>query len=294
MLDNGTQPGTDSNLSRRQELGEFLKTRRANLRPQDLDLSWSGRRRTPGLRREEVASLAGVGVVWYTWLEQGRDIRVSPDLLGRLSKALRLQAHEVTYLFSLAGHHPPEQKEANVPVADDIQAVVDGYIAGPAFAFDALFEVIVFNDLADFVYHFQDYSGSRPRNIMWRNFMDPYRRQLYVPWLECVELGVGHLRVAYATRVGNPEFESLIRDLSKASPDFDRLWKASAQRGPSSYHPFPIKLHVPDFGTLSFVSVRFALPARPDWRAVFLSPADDHTRTAMVSIRNIEPSRRNS
>src|SRR5206468_6125052 len=91
---------------RRRELGRFLRTCRARLSPAEVGLPDIGRRRTAGLRREEVAQLAGIGLVWYTWLEQGRDIRVSPPLLGSVARALRLSPDQTDYVFALAGHAP--------------------------------------------------------------------------------------------------------------------------------------------------------------------------------------------
>src|SRR5947209_20590208 len=98
-------PGTGA--TSRTELSDFLKSRRARISPETVGLPPGRRRRTPGLRREEVADLAGVGLTWYTWLEQGRDIRVSPEVLSAIARALRLEPAERAHLFRLAGHAPP-------------------------------------------------------------------------------------------------------------------------------------------------------------------------------------------
>ena len=113
-----------------------MKPKRAALRPEDFGLSASGRRRTPGLRREELAQVSGVGVTWYTWLEQGRDIRVSAELLQRLSRTLRLSPHDAVYLYSLADQAPADIHADSQNVIEGLQAVLDGYASGPAFAID--------------------------------------------------------------------------------------------------------------------------------------------------------------
>src|SRR5918912_451526 len=108
-------PGTAT--TSRAELSEFLKSRRARISPATLGLPNGRRRRTPGLRREEVADLAGVGLTWYTWLEQGRDIRVSPEVLAAIARALQLEPAERAHLFRLAGHAPPAADPTAAPIS---------------------------------------------------------------------------------------------------------------------------------------------------------------------------------
>src|SRR5262252_5726947 len=137
---------TSATLDRRHALGAFLMARRARIGPAALGLPEAGRRRTPGLRREEVAQLAGLSVTWYTWIEQGRDVSVSPTALARLARALRLTAAERTYLFDLAGKRDPAAPAA--PVASEIpaglaEAVVA--IAAPAYVLDRQWNAIAWN-----------------------------------------------------------------------------------------------------------------------------------------------------
>jgi transcriptional regulator with XRE-family HTH domain len=264
----------------RRELGEFLQARRATLKPEDLGLPTSSRRRVAGLRREELASAAGVGVTWYTWLEQGRDIRVSIEILQRIAGTLRLSAMDAAYLFSLAGKHAPEIRESTPRLESTIKAVLDGYTGGPAFVMDEQFNVHGFNRIAEFIYRFDNYPGPRPRNMIWRDFLDPDRKQLYVSWRENATAAVGFLRSVYAKRE-DPELEQLIKDLSDASPEFSRIWDASKRRGPSSYAPAEVHLSVPGTGVLKFISVRLTILTYPDWLVVFMPPADDVTATAV-------------
>lgn len=265
----------------RRDVGEFLRTKRAALKPSDLGLPTISQRRVAGLRREEVAAAAAMGVTWYTWLEQGRDIQVSSEMLQRIARALLLSPTETTYLFDLAGKPAPEIREATPRLQATIKSLLDGYTAGPAFVMDELFNIKEFNALADLIYRFEGYDGPRRRNMFWRDFIDPFRRQLYVPWLENVTNAVGLLRSAYARRKGEPKIEELVKDLCDASAEFTRLWDASRQRGPSSYAPAEVHLHVPNFGDLKFISVTLIIVTYPDWLLVLMSPTNEWTVTAM-------------
>ncbi|MGY2061453.1 helix-turn-helix domain-containing protein, partial [Nocardia gipuzkoensis] len=134
---------------RREQLREFLRGRRARLTPEDVGLPVSGRRRTPGLRREEVAVLAGVGVSWYTWLEQGRDITVSVEVLDSIARVLLLGESERAYLYLLAGLNPPPA--AGVPGAEvtaELRQVLDSWEHRPALLRDRYWNVLAYNDTA--------------------------------------------------------------------------------------------------------------------------------------------------
>src|SRR5215467_4133869 len=159
--------------AQRIELREFLQARRAALKPENLGFQGIGRRRAPGLRREEVASIAGVGLTWYTWLEQGRDIRVSEDMLQRLALALNLSPHDTAYLFSLAGRRPPEVRALSIKIDSSIQLALDGFKAGPGFVLNARMDTVAFNRLAEAIYRFDNFDGPLARNNVWRLFMDP-------------------------------------------------------------------------------------------------------------------------
>jgi hypothetical protein len=161
----------------REELAKFLRTRREALSPADVGLRYTARRRTPGLRREDVADLAGVSVTWYTWLEQGRDIHCSMALATRLGKALRLSRTDREYLFRLAGHSPPPSTR-NAAIEPSIQAVFDGFTAGPALLISPRLDVLAFNQYADRVFGLAGRTGSFDGNHLYRGFMDPERRKL--------------------------------------------------------------------------------------------------------------------
>src|SRR5206468_8868135 len=142
-------PGTDTTT--RAELGDFLKSRRARISPATVGLPNRSRRRTPGLRREEVADLAGVGLTWYTWLEQGRDIRVSVEVLSGIARALQLEPAERAHLFRLAGHAPPATETATAVISPRLQRVLDHWDPFPAHVAGRRRDVLAWNRASDMI-----------------------------------------------------------------------------------------------------------------------------------------------
>ena len=272
----------DPTVRQRQELRQFLQARRAALKPEDVGLRTTGRRRATGLRREEVAAMAGVGLTWYTWLEQGRDIRVSEEMLERVARSLRLSPNDTAYLFLLAGRRPPDHRPPTVKLDPALQSVLEGFTAGPAFLINARVDTLLSNRLADQIYRLNEEEGPFARNMVWRLFMDPLRRQLYADWKEFAVFGVGVLRGNYASRIGDPEFENLIRELRSNSAEFARIWRESSQRGTSSLAPSEVRFRIPGKEILRFASVRLTLPTYPDHLIVFL-PALDKATSAAIS-----------
>ncbi len=270
---------------RRKDLAEFLKAKRAVLKPSEFGVPSLGRRRAPGLRREELAQISGIGLSWYTSLEQGRDIQVSKKLLERLTHALRLSPHDAAYLSSLAAHPISEVHEPFGEVIHVLQLALDGYSGGPAFVTDEAFDVLAFNQLANFVYRFDAYDGPHAANIAWRLFMDPYRRGIFASWAEWAEYSVGLLRAQCARFSGHKRLEQLVSDLVAASPEFGRMWEASRKSGAGSYLPSEIRFTIADFGILEFLSLRLRIVTNPDWLLVQLIPANEKAARAVQTIR---------
>ena len=279
----------DRTLLQRRELRKFLQARRAALKPEDFGFRSIGRRRAPGLRREEVAAMAGVGLTWYTWLEQGRDIRVSEDMLERVARSLRLSPNDTAYLFLLAGRRPPHNLAPAEKIGAALQSVLDGFVAGPAFLLNARVDALMNNRFAEQIYGFDEMEGPFARNMVWRLFMDPRRRELYADWREFAVFGLGLLRGNYASRIGDPEFESLIHALRSNSPEFDEIWRDSSRRGTSSLAPSEVRFRLPQRGILRFTSVRFTLPTFPDHLIVFLPALDQHTLEAIAEMAKSFP-----
>jgi transcriptional regulator with XRE-family HTH domain len=273
---------------RRNELREFLVARRAAVSPQSAGLSAGIRRRTPGLRREEVAALAGVGVTWYTWLEQGRDIRVSPQTLNRIADALRLSPTDTMYLFSLAGlpHERTVTSVRNAEVERALQVAVNAFRA-PAFLVDYSWDVQAFNVLADRIYRFGEYSGPYAQNHIWRLFMDPARRAIYRDWDSFAPFTVGIVRMGYGEHRSDPYLDGLIRSLLENSDEFKRLW--SAQQTELLVHR-PVRLLVPEFGELRVTSLRFQ--SFGDDRTLLLLPPADAQSERLLARMGSERKRR--
>jgi transcriptional regulator with XRE-family HTH domain len=240
-----------------------------------------GRRRlTPGLRREEVASLADIGVTWYTWLEQGREINVSADTLRRLANALKLSGSDEIYLFTLAGVPAPlDARRANLEDPGALQAVLDGFTTGPAVMFGPTFDVLGYNPVWNLIYRIDSYGGPFARNHVYRLFMDPVRRRLYVDYEAVARHMVGLLRAQYADHLGSLEFQELVAALSAASPPFARLWSECRTE---PLDPFPLRLQHETLGRLTLRASRFPVVGTPGILIFFGTPEDRKTAATLA------------
>lgn len=237
--------------ARRGEFGAFLKSRRARITPEQVGLPTGGRRRTPGLRREEIAQLAGVGVTWYTWLEQGRDIKASEHVLAAISRTLRLNLHEHAHLLTLAGvTEPPSATECNAvtPSMKTMMAKLDPY---PVIVSNARCDVLAYNRGYCWLMGDLDAIPSGERNLVVQNLLNPEWRARTVGWAEHVPRIVAGFRAARAEHLGEPAWESLVKRLSAESPLFEQLWnRCDVTREPVTTrrfeHPIagPLKFHV--------------------------------------------------
>jgi len=215
----------------RRELGAFLRSRRERADPSAVaaGLPPGGRRRTPGLRREEVSLLSGVSMTWYTWLEQGRDIRVSPQILLALARALALDEVERAHLFRLAGAEPPPppRTPASAGVSPAIRAFLDAQGPNPAFVIDRCFDILAWNAAEQALLH--GVGLDRPAdelNVLWLMFTEPPLRTLMTRWEAEARWLTALLRGQAAYETDNPRFAELTGKLCAASPLFRRLWEA--------------------------------------------------------------------
>ncbi|MDQ7806121.1 helix-turn-helix transcriptional regulator [Amycolatopsis sp. A133] len=208
-------------------LGAFLKARRAALDPADLGLPPGvTRRRVKGLRREELAQLAGISVDYYTRLEQGRAKNVSDAILGALARALRLDAGEESYLRNLAA---PKRREKSAPqrVRPELQQLLDA-IQAPAFVFGRYLDVLAWNALGGAVAF--DFARLGERNIAKLTFTGGQAKELYPEWDAVAREVVANLRAEGGRHPGDPEFARLVDELSAASAEFRALWAEHAVR----------------------------------------------------------------
>ncbi len=210
-------------LDRHHELADFLRNRRARLSPEQVGLPRGTRRRTPGLRRGEVAQLAGVSPEWYTWLEQGRDINVSVQLLESLARALQLDASERDHLFLLALKQPPPVETYAAPtIGPALQQFIDQLLM-PAVIIDARMNVMAWNAAHSVVFGDYDLSSERSRNLMWRSFAFPsgYKGE---QWEGLLRAYVAQFRAEYGRFINDPWWTGLIAELNQVSPKFRELW----------------------------------------------------------------------
>jgi len=218
----------------RHELAAYLQSRRARLSPEEVGLPSGGRRRTPGLRREEVAALAGVGLTWYTWLEQGRDIGVSSAFLDNLSRVLRLDAGERRHLFLLAHARPPaETGKTFCLVPPLVRRLMHDLVPHAAYVLNLRWDVLVFNEAADTLFGFGQHAPQR-RNLLWLLFTDTQLRERYADWEEQAPRMLSSFRRDYARATQEADIHALVEELEKVSPEFKRWWRQHEVHAPCS------------------------------------------------------------
>lgn len=216
----------------RLELAEFLRSRRERLSPADVGLSAGGRRRTPGLRREEVAALAGVGLSWYTWLEQGRDISVSATFLDNLSRTLKLDATERRHLFLLAHQRlPPEPGRTWCVVPPLIHRLMSDLPSRPAYVLNLRWDVLAWNGAADRVFDLSCHPAEQ-RNLLWLLFTCPAMRELFQPWNQQALQMLSSFRRDFVRATQDADIVALVKNLEKVSPDFKSWWRQQDIHGP--------------------------------------------------------------
>lgn len=265
------------NEEHRAELANFLQTRRARLLPEQVGLPGGKRRRTPGLRREEVAQLAEISVEWYTRLEQGKDIRVSAKTLEYIARALLLNADERAYLFQLAGQgSAPVQCVADEERIDpSLQRYLDALGSNPGYVVGKRWDRLAWNTAARAVFDDFPRLPPRERNVMWALFANPARRQLYANWEQVARDALAKFRISYGRYAGDPFLGELVEDLLQVSQEF-RLWwpQHMVQRNSDG---IKVLMH-PLCGRLVLEYHSFQLYERPELRVVVYTPmADEDT-----------------
>jgi transcriptional regulator with XRE-family HTH domain len=228
------EPGRDREIDRRRraELGAFLRVRRGLLRPQDVGLPERSRRHVPGLRREEVAQLADVGLSWYAMLEQGRVEEINRKALRRVVRSLRLSPIEIDHAFSLARDEESERAVERGSV-DTLYAFVRAYSDGAAFLTDADTEVVAWNAAADGLFPFRCHTEG-DRNMLALMVRDERMRKIFVRWEETLKRMIGVFRATFAD-AGNEKLDALIRSLRTESIPFDTIWRAYVVDAPTSH-----------------------------------------------------------
>ena len=258
---------------RRPELGAFLKARRARLRPEDHGIPPGDRRRTPGLRREEVAMLAGVGLTWYTWLEQGRPINASYQVLDAVARTLRMDAAERQHLYHLADATPVATTTRAPIVPEAVQVIVDSLDPLPAVLINTRFDGLSAN--AAFGEVFEDWHGSPCiyRNLLWCNLAEHGGRDRLPDYDEVMPFLVARLRSNYGRHVADAEWNADIERLADLSPEFARLWARHEVAEPQ----VRLRRYRHPVGDLAFNTTELDVSAVRDLRILTYTPADAQT-----------------
>jgi transcriptional regulator with XRE-family HTH domain len=244
------------------ELGEFLRARRSQRSPEEAGMLYSGRRKVAGLRREEVAVLAGVNVDYYTRLEQGRERRPSPQVLDALSRALDLDPEARDHLFLLAGAPlDTGSSPATQTVSAELRQLMDGYTTTPAFVLGRTLHLLATNALADALF-----SPFQPAdNLARMTFLDPAGRQFYTRWDWTAQVTVANLRSALGFAPHDQGLLRLVQTLSDGSEAFRSLWSSHEVRGKTHE---PKHLIHPDVGPLTLTYQAFDVRSAPGQQLV--------------------------
>lgn len=250
---------------RRIMLGQFIRLHRERMRP----AVPKGRRRTPGLRREELAELVGIGATWCSWIEQGRAVGASPATLSRLAHALRLTPAERAYMFELAGRGDPDATPAGS--ADEAPASLRALVMAvkhPAYGLDPLWNACSWNPAAERL--FPDWlRGEGQKNLLWYVFVDPSARRLIPDWASRAARILAEFRADFGRLHHDPRIRELVSRIREASEDFARAWDRQSVLGrEGGLRRF---LH-PEDGPMAYEQYTFNPADRPDYKLVVLMP----------------------
>ncbi|MGV9774045.1 helix-turn-helix transcriptional regulator [Streptosporangium sp. NPDC003464] len=247
----------------------FLRSRRARVTPADVGMAVGDvrSRRTPGLRREEVAVLAGVGVSWYTWLEQGREINVSGEVLDSIARVLRLDAAEREHLYLLAGLNPPQMPPVTGrQVPDGLRRMIDSWLPRPAYLLDRHWNLVAVNQAAELVFGY----GEDDHNCLVTFFAGTLYRSSLCHWRDAAQAIVGQFRADAARYPDDAEFGRLAADMCAVSPEFAEIWAEHDIRNATTGNK---TVTHPDAGDLTFDYTTLTLPDLPGHRLMLHTPA---------------------
>jgi hypothetical protein len=272
---------------RRSELAAFLRSRRERISPEDVGLPPGQRRRTAGLRREEVAQLAAVGVTWYTWLEQGRPIHASGQVLDAIARTLRLDPVERQHLFRLADAPDAAAAEDACPqLPAQVQPILDALKPLPAHVTNERYDILAWNDAYLAIFPTTPDTPPAERNAIYKCFVQPRCCRGFENTDEQRAAMVAQLRAAYGHHVGDAAWTSFIRRMEAASPEFAEMW---ARQDVAHVRSQRKVFRHPLFPRLPMISTSFAIQGAPGTRMVVYTPADDQTRDALEFLVSVQP-----
>jgi transcriptional regulator with XRE-family HTH domain len=253
---------------RQRELGDFVRALRERQRPADVGLPAGPRRRTPGLRREEVAQLSGLSVTWYTWLEQGRDMTLSAAALARLARALRLGRAERAYLFELAGKRDPSPGEGETHLVPAVALASVETMSTPAYILDRSWTARSWNRQAERLFVGWLDTPSH-RNLLRFIFTEPAARSLISDYENRARRVVAEFRADVSAYLDDPAVRTLVADLRRQSQDFERFWHEHGVLGREGGER---TFNHPQAGLVRYHQVTFTLAGHPDFKLTMLMP----------------------
>jgi transcriptional regulator with XRE-family HTH domain len=273
----------DHMADRRADLAAFLRSRRGRITPEDAGLAPGLRRRTPGLRREEVAQLAGVGVTWYTWLEQGRPINASPQVLDAISRTLRLDPAERLHLYRLAdvpGDPKPGPADDTLPA--ELQQILDQLDPIPASIVNPRYDLLAQNRAYTVLFPRVAMAAPHERNLLWQIFVCHGGNPPFLNRDTELRIMVANLRGAFGRHLTEPSWAAFIRNISAASPEFALMWSAHEVAEPTSR----VKrfLHPGIDGEIRLLATSLAVSVPPESRMVVYTPVDEAAKAALSTL----------
>ncbi|VBB07212.1 Hypothetical protein LUCI_2456 [Lucifera butyrica] len=268
-------------MTKSKELGSFLQRKRLTLRPEQVGIHVDKRRRVKGLRREEVADLAGVSIDWYIRIEQGREnVNPSISVLNSLSKALQLNYEEKRYLFNLSDKMPPANDNSLVSVSETLQKFLDNQNPSIAYVMDQNFAIIAWNQTATKVYGYYENMGERERNTIWRAFNDSYIRKILDDWEGYSKLRVEQLRTNFNLYQNNTSMMEMINELKNNSL-FNKWWNDQKISGTPEGQKL---LHHPKAGDLYLCHITFEMTEMKGAYITIQMPADNNTKRKLQQL----------
>lgn len=267
---------------RRQELADFLKKHREKLVPADFGISEKKRRRTSGLRREEVADLAGISSTWYTWFEQGRNIQVSISVLESLSQVLHLNRIEREHLFMMAGKTIPSESYQHEIVSEGLRTMIANLEFNPAYIIGKRWDILAWNRLACAVLGDFDSMSFEERNTVWRVFTNPEVKQQIINWEQIAQHILAQFRLSCDRYAGEASFVELIERLKVASPEFRSWWSRHDVMAKSESYK---EIDHPQVGRMAFQHATFLIPDIRDLKFILYTPLSQfNTKEKMLQL----------
>ena len=267
--------------SRRRALGDFLRSRRNRLTPAEVGIAPGGRRRAPGLRREEIAQLAGVSVTWYTWLEQGRDITASHQVLESLARELKLSAAERRHLFSLADTSADDPSGNQAPPPPALHAMIESLDPNPAYLLDAEWNLVAWNCAEAGLIGDPAKYPVPERNLLRLVFTEPRMRTLLRDWSGQARNLLAQYRADIAPRIGDPVVAEFIAELRRDSTDFTTWWEDQPVAEFTSNRRV---FDHPEVGELTFDYVKLAAMDQLGHKLFVCMPADAATAAKLPTL----------